>query len=196
MDDKLRFKLILLGDTGVGKTSLAQRRVYNEFNDHIPMTVGVSNYNYIEKIQGRKIEINIWDTAGQEQFSALIPMFSRNSNVCILVCDLNSLSSMKHLEQWQTRLKDSGYDPPIVVAVNKIDLAQNFDDNSISPEGNAILNSYENVHFVSAVTGDGVSNLFRDAAIKAYENSSFSKQNNYERSKNLNGDEGENNCSC
>ncbi|OHS97495.1 small GTPase rabi [Tritrichomonas foetus] len=95
-------------------------------------------------------------------------MFSRNSDVCILVCDIISPSSIKNLGEWEKRLKDSGCDPPIIVAVNKIDLDPNFEEHffEMAPK---IMEHFPDIMFVSALSGSGIHELFRLAAEKATE---------------------------
>lgn len=166
--EEISYKLIFLGDTGVGKTSIISRRMYQRFDDNVPLTVGVSNFSVTERVQGKDIELKIWDTAGQEQYSSLIPMFSRNSDVCILCCDVSSSLSFEHLENWVTKLKDSGCDPPIILAVNKIDLnSDNFEE--IIDQYSKILENFETILYVSAKLNSGIDDLFRLAAEKAYE---------------------------
>lgn len=156
------YKLIVLGDAGVGKTSIINRKTYNTFDTTMPMTVGVSNCSIFEKVKGKKVELKVWDTAGQEQYSSLIPMFSRNSDVCILVCDINQPDSFTHLDVWTKRLKDSGCDPPIILAVNKIDINPKYYEEM--SQKSSVFEKYDHFTFVSAKTGYGISDLFNIAA--------------------------------
>lgn len=162
------YKLIFLGDTGVGKTSIISRRIYQRFDSNVPLTVGVSNFHITEKVKGKDIELKIWDTAGQEQYSSLIPMFSRNSDVCVMCCDVTSSRSFEHLETWETKLKDSGCDPPIILAINKIDL-NNDDFEEAIDRYSEIIERFENILYVSAKINSGIDDLFHLAAEKAYE---------------------------
>jgi small GTP-binding protein len=152
----LAYKVILLGDAGVGKTSIVNRRCCNEFSERVPMTVGLSNLATIVQVRGSPVELKIWDTAGQEKYSALIPMFSRNSDVCILVADASNLESIHHLPKWEAALRNSACSAPIAVAVNKIDLVDDFDP--IHATG--FHGRYEKVLFVSAKTGNHINLLF------------------------------------
>jgi small GTP-binding protein len=152
----LSYKVIVVGDAGVGKTSIANRRCCNEFTERVPMTVGISNLTTIVQVRGSPVELKIWDTAGQEKYSALIPMFSRNSDVCIIVADASNLESLRHLPKWERTLRDSGCSAPIAVAVNKIDLVEDFDP--IHATG--FHGRYEHVLFVSAKTGNQIDLLF------------------------------------
>ena len=161
--EEYAFKLIVMGDAGVGKTSLVNRQCYSKFDDKLPMTVGVAGVNCKIELSGKTIELNIWDTAGQEQYSALIPMFSRGANVCILVADATNMDSVKSLERWENLLLESRARPPIVVAVNKSDLVPKIDART-SEITNEVMARFNRVMFVSAKTGEGVNILFQLAA--------------------------------
>lgn len=168
MNEENSYKLIILGDTGVGKTSIISRRIYQRFDDNVPLTVGVSNFTITEKIKGKDIELKVWDTAGQEQYASLIPMFSRNSDVCILCCDVTTPNSFDHLEMWKTKLNDSGCDPPIILAINKMDLSSdNFE--KIYEDHSKTLEKFDTILYVSAKINSGIADLFQLAAEKAYE---------------------------
>lgn len=159
------FKLILMGDTSVGKTSLVNRFCYQRFDDRVPMTVGVAGVTTNLKVQGQEVELKIWDTAGQEQYSALIPMFSRGSNVCILVADLVNHSSIEHLSKWKEVLEKTNTEIPIVVGLNKLDLLSDINKGIALTE--EVMQSFPKVSLVSAKTGEGVEGMFRMAATMA-----------------------------
>lgn len=161
--EEYSFKLIVMGDAGVGKTSLVNMQCYSKFDDKLPMTVGVAGVTCKIELSGKTIELNIWDTAGQEQYSALIPMFSRGADVCILVADATNMQSVKNLPRWESLLSESGSIPPIVVAVNKSDLVPKLDART-SEITNEVMAVFNRVMFVSAKTGEGVQMLFQLAA--------------------------------
>lgn len=156
------FKLILLGDAGVGKTSIVNRRCYGKFDDKLAMTVGVSSVSTLVQVSGRNIELKIWDTAGQEQYTALIPMFSRNSNVCVLVADATNPATLSNLAKWEDILHQSECNPPIIVAVNKTDLVTDM-DSKIEEISEEVMTRFSRVVFVSAKNGSGIDILFRMA---------------------------------
>lgn len=164
--DISRFKVILLGDAGVGKTSLAKRQSQGTFDFKMNPTVGAAHMKSPMTIDGKQIELMIWDTAGQEQFASLVPMYARNANVCILVASIVNPDSCHHLTTWQERLYASGEKPPIVVAINKIDLLEGA-PLSMDDIRTQYGEKFPTMFFVSARTGDSVEQLFQQVATEA-----------------------------
>ena len=169
------FKLIVMGDPGSGKTSIIHRYIYSKFESSQTPTVGVSNLQTTIKLGKLTINLKIWDTAGQEQYSSLIPMFSRDSNVCLLVADFSKPESISHLDLWIERLHKNGEDPPIIVAINKIDLPG---PKSIDTLRSELTSKYENVLFVSAINGTYINELFLSAAKLAIDAKNSKTKNN------------------
>lgn len=162
----LKFKVILLGDAGVGKTSIAKRQCAGSFDFKMNPTVGASHLKASMTIDNKKVELMIWDTAGQEQFASLVPMYSRNANVCIIAASIVNPDSVEHLDDWLERLYSSDEKPSIVVAINKIDLT---DGAPMTPDDirDKYGEKYPNMFFVSARTGDGIDQLFQAVATEA-----------------------------
>lgn len=171
MDEaEISFKIIILGDTGVGKTSLALRQCRNQFNFHMTPTVGTTHLKTIIRSNDKLIELKIWDTAGQEQFASLVSMYARGANACIIVGSFVDPNSLTNIETWCQRLYAAGEYPPIIVAINKIDMEEG---SPISTEEirEKYITKFPNLFFVSAKRGDNVSELFScaaDEALKAY----------------------------
>ena len=112
MEEPLKFKVVLIGESGVGKTSILQRYISNEFNSNQFSTIGSS---YVEKIikigNNKKIKLEIWDTAGQEQFRALAQAFYRNTDVCILVYDVTNKYTFEEIKNyWIKDIKENNND--------------------------------------------------------------------------------------
>ena len=174
-NEVIRYKVILLGDAGVGKTSLAKRQTQGTFDFKMNPTIGAAHMKSPIKIDGQQIELMIWDTAGQEQFASLVPMYARNANVCILVASIVNPDSCAHLATWEERLYASGEKPPIVVAINKIDLLDGAPltmDDVRTQYGD----KFPTMFFVSARSGNSVEQLFQQVATEAM-NSKQTKQN-------------------
>ena len=161
-----RYKVILLGDAGVGKTSLAKRQSQGTFDFKMNPTVGAAHLKSPMEIDGKQIELMIWDTAGQEQFAPLVPMYSRNAHVCVLVASIVNIESCQNLPIWQERLYASGEKPPIVVAINKMDLIQGAPI-TIDEIRQQYADRFPLMFFVSARTGDSVDSLFIQVANEA-----------------------------
>ena len=160
------YKVIVLGDSGVGKTSLANRECYNTFSAQLPQTIGTAHLSTTVPVGNMLVELKIWDTAGQEQFASLVSMYARGANVCILVAAFGDEKSFEDLDVWRERLLASGEDPPIIVAVNKCDThgppSREYKVRETYGE------RYPNLFFVSAKTGEGVRELFTAAARSAH----------------------------
>ena len=107
-DDYLVSKVVLIGESGVGKTSIIQRFITNIFNPQQKTTGGA---NFIEKkmeINDYKIKFEIWDTVGQERFRSLAKVFYNNASVCIMVYDITSKKSFDALkEYWSEDVKNN-----------------------------------------------------------------------------------------
>ena len=123
MSDPREVKVVLLGDTGVGKSSLVLRFVTNSFKAYSESTIGASFMSKIMTIDGNKIKFQIWDTAGQEKYHSLAPMYYRGAAVAIVVYDITRKSSFTTLQNWIKELRQLGpEDIVIVIAANKCDL--------------------------------------------------------------------------
>ncbi|XP_052673163.1 uncharacterized protein LOC128155482 [Crassostrea angulata] len=114
--------VVIIGDSGVGKTSIAQRFAQDSFSENTAMSVGAGYFVKHLEIEDRKVQFQIWDTAGQENFRSLVPMFLRDAKIALLVYDITSMESFLNLEAWQSDLLTA--EPEVTVAVigNKSDL--------------------------------------------------------------------------
>lgn len=116
-------KVVLLGDTGVGKSSLVLRFVTKNFRPFSESTIGASFMSKMIMIEGKAIKYQIWDTAGQEKYRSLAPMYYRGAAAAIIVYDITSLQSFKKCKNWVKELQSYGpEDIVLVVAGNKVDL--------------------------------------------------------------------------
>jgi small GTP-binding protein len=119
-------KLILLGDTGVGKSSLIRVSVGNQFSNIVPSTVASSFVPKKFYKGNRQYILNIWDTAGQEKFRAMTKLFVKNTKIVIFVYAINNKSSFESLKFWVSIVKEALGDEPILALVgNKSDLYVN-----------------------------------------------------------------------
>ena len=131
-DEIVEIKAILLGESGVGKTNLANAAVDLRFDQNSKSTV---NALYVQKkmnILGKDYELRLWDTAGQEQYRALTKLFYKDSKVVIFVYDITNKKSFTDLKYWINEIKESLGDEPILGIVgNKYDLNefQEVDEN-------------------------------------------------------------------
>ena len=166
MDDTPSYKLIIIGDTGVGKTSLALRQCRGNFSFQMAPTVGAGHLKTMVKVNDRDVELKIWDTAGQEQFASLVSMYSKDARACIIVASCVDHLSIEHIDSWRDRLHEQGERPPIIVAINKTDMKDGGMEWQDEIRSN-LSEKYSNIFFVSARSGDGVQSLFVSAAREA-----------------------------
>lgn len=120
-------KVIFLGDSGVGKTSLMNRYVYKKFNLQYKATIGADFMTKELKIDDQLVTLQVWDTAGQERFQSLGAAFYRGADCCVFVYDVNVAKSFESLSSWHEEfLKQAApADPkafPFLLLGNKIDV--------------------------------------------------------------------------
>lgn len=125
MDGKPReVKVVLLGDTGVGKSSLVLRFVTNNFKPYSESTIGASFMSKMITIDSKQIKFQVWDTAGQEKYHSLAPMYYRGAAAAIIVYDITRPNTFNILKNWVDELRSKGpKDIAIAIAGNKADLA-------------------------------------------------------------------------
>lgn len=123
---KVLLKVIILGDSGVGKTSLMNQYVQKRFTAQYKATIGADFLTKEVMIDDKLVTIQIWDTAGQERFQSLGVAFYRGADACILVYDITNPKSFERLDVWRSEFlsQASPSDPnnfPFVVLGNKVD---------------------------------------------------------------------------
>lgn len=123
-DTGLMFKIVIIGDSGVGKSNLMTRYTSDEFNQDSPSTIGVEFMTKADKINGRDCKVQIWDTAGQERFQSLGSAFYRGADACILVFDLTQADSFSHLSMWIDEFQLQAGVRDCVLIGNKVDLVE------------------------------------------------------------------------
>jgi len=124
---KVLLKVIILGDSGVGKTSLMNQYVNRKFSNQYKATIGADFLTKDVMIDDRLVTMQIWDTAGQERFQSLGVAFYRGADCCVLVYDVTNPNSFKSLDSWRDEflIQAPPRDPenfPFVVLGNKVDL--------------------------------------------------------------------------
>ena len=119
-------KLILVGDSGTGKTNLINVSAGLEFDSDSPTTTSCSYIQKIIKRNKKKYKVNLWDTIGQERYRALTKIFVKDSNIVIFVYDITNRETFESLPYWKKIIEDIlGKDLTLGVVGNKIDLFLN-----------------------------------------------------------------------
>lgn len=160
------FKVVLIGDSGVGKTSLIQRLQFKTFEDLPRPTVGASFISRSFPVDGGYVGLNLWDTAGQEKFRALVPTYARGANAALICYDTTSVDSWTNVEGWLEELRRFTTDGCLVYLVgNKIDLDERV--SSVRADEWAKANGFK-LFLTSARIAQGVDDLFEAVAHDLY----------------------------
>ena len=155
-----KYKLIFLGDQSVGKSCILNRFMNDTFTEEYQATIGLDFQSKNVQIDNQDIHLLLYDTAGQEKFRALIPMYTRDANIILLVYDVTSKDSFLHLSDWLKDLTNVKKEHVIFAVVRKkIDLDDRREVNSNEGENYAKEHDFIFAE-VSAKTGDGFSELF------------------------------------
>ena len=174
----LCFKLIIVGDSGVGKSCLTIKAIKNYFEELYAPTVGFEFLSFSIKINEQTVKLQIWDTCGQEAYRSLINSFYRNSSLAILVYSIDNMKTFSNLETWLNEIKtQSNPDIKLILIGNKVDLE---DIREVSKEqGEKFCSDHNLCYFMetSAKTGFNAQNLFKKAGLILYEEHLKNKDN-------------------
>mmetsp|Transcript_19086 Transcript_19086/g.34714 ORF Transcript_19086/g.34714 Transcript_19086/m.34714 type:complete len:200 (+) Transcript_19086:4430-5029(+) len=161
--DSAKFKVVLLGDSSVGKSSIVSRYISDAFEEGMPATVGSS---YSEKLvrtcKERKVMLSIWDTGGQERYRCLAPLYYREASAAIVIFSVQDRSSLRACDSWIKELKSAALNSLIVIVGNKVD---SHSRQISEAEGKSFAKERSVEYFeVSAKTGKGVTEMFKEIA--------------------------------
>ncbi len=161
---KFRFKITVIGDGRVGKTSLIKKFTHGSFKKDYVKTIGAQFSVYDKKLDWDKISLLFWDIAGQDNFHFLRPSFFKNSRAAIIVYSLednnHSRESFNHLSNWSEDITKYCGDVPIVVFANKVDLTDEINLDKSDIQEFITENNFLGYYFTSAKTGKGVFDAF------------------------------------
>jgi len=162
----ISFKIIIIGDSFVGKSSLTIKAAKNIFDNYYTATVGFEFFTMLFKISSKVIRLQIWDTCGQEEYRSLIQNFYRNASLAIIVYSIDKRTSFENLEIWLNEIKEKGNpDVKIFLVGNKNDLIENREVST--EEGEKFYETHKLNFFIetSAKTGLNAEELFKRVAI-------------------------------
>ena len=161
----LSFKLIFIGDSGVGKSCLTTKAVKNNFEEYYQATVGFEFLTFNMKVNDKVIKLQIWDTCGQEIYKSLISNFYRNSSLAVIIYAIDNKESFNHAENWLNDLKSQANpDVRIFLVGNKADLEE---DRKVSKEEGEKYKEEQHLDLfleTSAKTGHNARNVLVEAA--------------------------------
>ena len=169
---KIDYKIITLGESGVGKSSIIKRFIYNKFEDNALSTIGI-DFSFKEIILENNvtIKLKIMDTSGQEKFRSLSKSYYKNADGVFFVFALNNMDSFKKVEEWIKTFNEnyiSNQDIPKFLVGNKNDLSYKEIDQTLIEDFSSMYNMkyYE----ASAKTNSNIDELFQDIGQKLYDN--------------------------
>ena len=177
--------IITLGESSVGKSSIINRYVENNFDYNFVSTLGVDFRKKNININGEDIRLKIWDTAGQEKFRSIQKQYYRNSDGILLVFDVTKFETFNVLEEWINSIKNQTSNDIIVVLVgNKIDLNNKvISDDEIKNFANDNKFKY---FLTSAATGKNINEVFDYIVKEIYNIKSKKKKNDGNNNNNKN----------
>jgi small GTP-binding protein len=162
--EEFRFKIAVIGDGAVGKTSLIKNFTKGSFDRDYVKTIGAQLSKFNKKINGDLIRLIFWDIAGQDDFNFLHHLFYKESKAAIIVYSLedNTLGqkSYKHVKNWHEIVKENCGNIPIVLFANKVDLVDENNIEKAKIQNFTKENNFLKFFFTSAKTAQGVVEAF------------------------------------
>ena len=185
---EMMVKVILIGDSGVGKTNIMSKFLKNQFMEESKATIGVEFGSKLFNHEGHKIKAQIWDTAGQEKYKAITGAYYKGSKGALVVYDITQKKTFENIEKWVNDLKAAG-DPKITIILigNKNDLD---DKRQVSKDqGEEKARSFGCAFLeTSAYSGDNIDKAFNLMVKEIYEKFSNDSTGEYELAPGSNGD--------
>lgn len=156
-------RVIFVGDSGVGKTSIITRATNNVFEDSPSATIGANARPLTVMIDKEERRLQLWDTAGQEVYRSIVPLYFKQARCAVVVFAMNERGTYDNIEEWIATLRDhSTGNVPVVVAGNKADM-KSLAVSAVEAKTWAESNGYE-LFFTSAASGQGISDMMERIA--------------------------------
>ena len=165
--EMLKFKLIVVGDQNTGKSSILNRFNTNNFDDNYQSTIGLDFSNKNITIHDQDVRLILYDTAGQEKFRSLIPMYIREAQIILLVYDISNRRSFDNIPSWFSEVLNVKNDEAVFALIgNKIDLS---DKREVTYDEGKKLANEKNMFFeeVSAKSGKNIMEFFNNTIFEA-----------------------------
>ena len=177
-NEEVKYKLIVIGDENVGKTSILNRFKNNLFNPEYEPTVGLDFQSIPILIDDQSVTLLLYDTAGQEKFKSLIPLYTNEANIILLIYDVSNKESFDNIGKWYDSLNNINKEEVIFGLVgNKSDLDYN---RKVTKEEAELYAKEHNYIFqeVSALSGEGIQELFLNKLIDQIRTQFIQRGNN------------------
>ena len=163
--EEMKYKLIVIGDENVGKTSILNRFKNNQFSPEYEPTVGLDFQSIPILIDDQSVTLLLYDTAGQEKFKSLIPLYTNEANIILLIYDISNKESFENIGKWFDSLNNINKEEVVFALVgNKSDLDFNRKVTKEEAESYAKEHNYV-FQEVSAMSGVGIQELFMNKLI-------------------------------
>ncbi len=118
------WKIMMLGDAAVGKTSLTLRYISGFFLDDLKLTIGVDFYSKTTNFKEKKVKLQIWDFGGEQRFRFLLHQYCKGANEAFFLYDITNRLSLDHLPDWTQIIREHAGDIPIMLIGSKVDLKE------------------------------------------------------------------------
>ena len=162
--DGYKFRVVLLGEAAVGKTSLVRRYTENVFDEEYKQTIGTTFATKDINVTGtdgtvRKVRLNVWDMGGQSTYRELRRQFMKGASAAIVVYDITRPETFMAMNNWFESFKEVCPNAPVLICANKMDL---IDKRMVPHEPGMMLRDWFQAEYfeTSAKTGDAVDNVF------------------------------------
>ena len=166
--ENYKLKILVVGESGVGKTNLIRRFANDEFNQDTKATVGVEFLCKTYKINQDIIKMDIWDTAGQERYRSITSAYYKGSKGVLIVYDITSKNSFDKIEKWLSEVKEkAGNDIKFIIIGNKVDLSEKREVTLKEATEKAMTLNCPLME-TSALNSTNVQKAFRDLLIQIY----------------------------
>ena len=185
MDRQKEVKLIVVGETNVGKTSLIKQYIDHTFVEEKTATIGYDTIQKELEINGKSIRLNIWDTCGQEQYRTINQMFVKNSRMALLVYDVTDRETFEELKKYWYQYIKSALEEELIIGVagNKCDL---YEEEQVKiEEGKEYAQSIGAVFKETTAKNDEAITELIELMAKKYLDNIASKEENVKENKNI-----------
>jgi len=154
----ITFKILMIGDSNVGKSSILLKYTHDDFNNEHLTTIGLDFHVKYLKLNDKNIKLQLWDTAGQERFRSIITSYFRDAQGILVVYDVTNKISFENVENWIKDINDNcKNNNNIFLVANKIDLNRIISEE----EGNKLAQKYNLLYYeCSAKTGENIQNIY------------------------------------
>ncbi len=150
------FKILLLGDTSVGKTCFLKRYTDNTFQDAYLSTIGFDfKYKLVTLEDGKIVKVQLWDTAGEERFRTIAKSYYKGAHGIVLIYDVTNRKTYENIRKWMNQIKDdSSSNISIILVANKIDCENEF--RQVTKEEGEVLAKNNNLPIFEASAKDNI----------------------------------------